>query len=113
MKGYYSEHYDVSDHFYTRIPTTGVNRNSWLVDNHGDKQIIGKEYFLIGYNALGQSCHVTFIKSDYYKPGTYIELNTSQKIVIHQRIVKESEVPKRALVEIRYDGQSRRKEYER
>lgn len=103
VKGYLCEDYTMADHFYTRIPMDEVNRYSWLINNHGEKQFIGREYFLIGYNEQGQSCHITFI-ANCYKPGTYIELNTNKKIVIDQRIIKESDVPKRALAQIKYYG---------
>lgn len=105
VKAHYSENYILADHFYTQIPLDEVNRYSWLINNHGEKQFIGREYFLVGYNEQGQSCHITFItRGNYYKPGTYIELNTDKKIVIDQKVIKKSDVPKRALAQIKYYG---------
>lgn len=74
-----------------------MNRESWLIDDFGHKQPIGKEYVFVCYNALGESMRVTFIQADSYCPGTYIKLKTKKKIVINQRIISESKVPQRAL----------------
>ena len=81
-----------------------MNRESWLIDDFGHKQLIGKEYVLVCYNALGESTHVTFIHADSYCPGTYIKLKTKKKIVITQRIVSESKVPERVLAQIKCYG---------
>lgn len=81
-----------------------MNRESWLIDDFGHKQPIGKEYVLVCYNALGESTRVTFIHADSYCPGTYIKLKTKKKIVINQRIISESKVPQRALAQIKCYG---------
>ena len=101
---YYSTDHTLSDCYYTQIPCVDVNRESWLIDDFGHKQLIGKEYVLVCYNALGESTHVTFIHVGSYCPGTYIKLKTKKKIVINQRIVSESEVPQRALAQIKCYG---------
>ena len=94
---YYSTDHTLSDCYYTQIPRVDVNRESWLIDDFGHKQPIGKEYVLVCYNALGESMRVTFIHADSYCPGTYIKLKTKKKIVINQRIISESKVPQHAL----------------
>lgn len=101
---YYSTDHTLSDCYYTQIPRVDVNRESWLIDDFGHKQPIGKEYVLVCYNALGESTHVTFIHANSYCPGTYIKLKTKKKIVINQRIVSESKVPERALAQIKCYG---------
>jgi len=101
---YYSTDHTLSECYYTQIPRVDVNRESWLIDDFGHKQPIGKEYVLVCYNALGESTRVTFIHADSYCPGTYIKLKTKKKIVINQRIISESEVPQRALTQIKYYG---------
>lgn len=100
---YYSTDHTLSD-YYTQIPRVDVNRESWLIDDFGHKQPIGKEYVLVCYNALGESMRVTFIHADSYCPGTYIKLKTKKKIVINQRIISESKVPQRALNQIKSYG---------
>lgn len=55
--------YTLSDCYYTQIPRVDVNRESWLIDDFGHKQPIGKEYVLVCYNALGESMRVTFYSS--------------------------------------------------
>lgn len=101
---YYSTDHTLSDCYYTQIPRVDVNRESWLIDDFGHKQPIGKEYVLVCYNALGESMRVTFIHADSYCPGTYIKLKTKKKIVINQRIISESKVPQRALNQIKCYG---------
>lgn len=101
---YYSTDHTLSDCYYTQIPRVDVNRESWLIDDFGHKQPIGKEYVLVCYNALGESTRVTFIHADSYCPGTYIKLKTKKKIVINQRIISESKVPERALAQIKCYG---------
>lgn len=104
---YYSMDPAMFDCYYTQIPRVDVSRESWLIGEHGHKQPIGKEYLLVCYNALGEPCRVTFIHAGSYCPGTYIKLNTNKKIVIHQKVVSESEVPHRALIQIKYYGTNR------
>lgn len=79
-----------------------VNRESWLIDDFGHKQPIGKEYVFVCYNALGESSCVTFINT--YNPGTHIKLTTKKNIVTSQRIVSESDVPECALDKIKHYG---------
>ena len=50
---YLSTDHAVSDCYYTQIPCSNVNRESWLIDDYGHKQSIGKEYVLVSYNELG------------------------------------------------------------
>ena len=99
---YLSTDHTVSDCYYTQIPYRDVNRESWLIDDFGHKQPIGKEYVLDCFNVLGERKRVTFINT--YSPGTYIKLKTKKKVVIDQKIVSESEVPKRALKQIKHYG---------
>ena len=99
---YYSTDHTLSDCYYTQIPRVDVNRESWLIDDFGHKQPIGKEYVLVCYNALGESSCVTFINT--YNPGTYIKLTTKKNIVTSQRIISESKVPQRALNQIKSYG---------
>lgn len=79
-----------------------MNRESWLIDDYGHKQPIGKEYVLVSFNALGERKRVIFINT--YCPGTYIKLKTKKNVVIDQRIVSRSEVPQRALNQIKCYG---------
>lgn len=60
---YYSTDHTVSNCYYTQISRRDVNRESWLIDDLGHKQPIGKEYVLVCFNAMGNSCRVTFIVS--------------------------------------------------
>lgn len=99
---YLSTDHAVSDCYYTQIPCSNVNRESWLIDDYGHKQSIGKEYVLVSYNELGERKRVTFINT--YCPGTYIKLKTNKKVVIDQRTVLKSEVPQRALNQIKCYG---------
>ena len=64
---YLSTDHTVSDCYYTQIPCSNVNRESWLIDDYGHKQPIGKEYVLVSFNALGER------KRDmYYEVISYI-----------------------------------------
>lgn len=99
---YYSTDHTLSDCYYTQIPRVDVNRESWLIDDYGHKQPIGKEYVLVSFNALGERKLVTFINT--YCPGTYIKLKTKKNVVTDQRIVSKSEVPQRALNQIKCYG---------
>ncbi|WP_295290191.1 YxeA family protein [uncultured Catenibacterium sp.] len=99
---YYSTDHTVSNCYYTQIPRRDVNRESWFIDDFGHKQPIGKEYVLVCFNAMGDSCRVTFINT--YDPGTYIKLTTKKNIVTSQRIVSESDVPEYALDKIKHYG---------
>lgn len=99
---YLSADHTVSDCYYTQIPCSDVNRESWLIDDYGHKQPIGKEYVLVCFNAMGDSCRVTFINT--YDPGTYIKLTTKKNIVTSQRIVSESDVAEYALDKIKHYG---------
>lgn len=99
---YLSTDHTVSDCYYTQIPCSNVNRESWLIDDYGHKQPIGKEYVLVSFNALGERKLVTFINT--YCPGTYIKLKTKKNVVTDQRIVSKSEVPQRVLNQIKCYG---------
>lgn len=99
---YLSTDHTVSDCYYTQIPCVDVNRESWLIDDFGHKQSVGKDYVLNCFNAMGERKRVTFINT--YSPGTYIKLKTKKKVVINQKVVSESEVPQRALNHIKYYG---------
>lgn len=99
---YLSTDHTVSDCYYTQIPCVDVNRESWLIDDFGHKQPVGKDYVLNCFNAMGERKRVTFINT--YSPGTYIKLKTKKKVVINQKVVSESEVPQRALNQIKYYG---------
>ena len=107
-KGYYNDRYVVSDSYYTQIPLDEKNEDSWLVDASGVKQEKGKEYNLIGYNEDGEEKEVSFKQKgtveNYYKPGTYIKVNTSKSITLGTTVVTESDVPKNALEKIKSFG---------
>ena len=53
-KGYYTARYVASDFYYVQVPEGGPNEDSWLVDADVVKQVKGKAYDLIGYNAQGE-----------------------------------------------------------
>ena len=107
-KGYYNDRYVVSDNYYTQIPLDEKNEDSWLVDASGVKQEKGKEYNLIGYNEKGEEKEVSFKQKgtaeNYYKPGTYIKVNTSKSITLGIEVVTESDVPEVALEKIKSIG---------
>ena len=107
-KGYYNDRYVVSDSYYTQIPLDEKTEDSWLVDASGVKQEKGKEYNLIGYNENGEEKEVSFKQKgtaeNYYKPGTYIKVNTSKSITLGIEVVTESDVPEVALEKIKSIG---------
>ena len=107
-KGYYNDRYVASNFYYTQIPADEVNADSWLVDADGVKQEKGKEYALIGYDENGEAKEVYFKKSgsaeDYYAPGTYIKVSTSKTITVGVEAVNETDVPQKALNQIRVLG---------
>ena len=107
-KGYYNDRYVVSDSYYTQIPLDEKNEDSWLVDASGVKQEKGKEYNLIGYNEDGEEKEVSFklkgTAENYYKPGTYIKVNTSKSITLGFEVVTESNVPEVVLEKIKSIG---------
>ena len=41
---------------------------------------------------------------NYYKPGTYIKVNTSKSITLGTAVVTENDVPKNALEKIKSNG---------
>lgn len=103
-KGYYNDRYVVSDYYYTQIPEDEMNEDSWLLDSDGAKQVKGKEYELVAYNAQGEEREVYFTKTgsaeDYYAPGTYIQVSTSKTLVAGVAVVNEEDVPPAALEQI-------------
>ena len=103
-KGYYNDRYVVSDYYYTQIPEDEMNEDSWLLDSGGAKQVKGKEYELVAYNAQGEEREVYFTKTgsaeDYYAPGTYIQVSTSKTLVAGVAVVNEEDVPPAALEQI-------------
>ena len=101
---YLSTDHTVSDCYYTQIPCVDVNRESWLIDDYGHKQPIGKEYVLDCFNVMGERKRVTFINT--YSPGTYIKLKTNKNVIIDQRVVSESEIPQRVLNQIKHYGRT-------
>lgn len=101
---YLSTDHTVSDCYYTQIPCVDVNRESWLIDDYGHKQPIGKEYVLDCFNVMGERKRVTFINT--YSPGTYIKLKTKKNVIIDQRVVAESEIPQRVLNQIKHYGRT-------
>lgn len=110
-KSYYNNRYVVSDHYYTQIPQNEeVTEDSWLVDADGVKQAKGKEYCLTGYNDRGEARELQFTQSggaeDYYAPGTYLEADTSEMLVLGVRVVEEAAVPSTALEKIQASARS-------
>ena len=107
-KGYYNDRYVVSDSYYTQIPLDEKIEDSWLVDASGVKQEKGKEYNLIGYNKDGEEKEISFKQKgtaeNYYKPGTYIKVNSSKSITLGFEVVTENDVPKNALEKIKSSG---------
>lgn len=107
-KGYYNDRYIVSEVYYTQIPEDEVNEDSWLVDSDGVKQEEGKEYKLMGYDENGNEKEVYFsirgTSENYYAPGTYIEVKSSKTIILEHAVVNESEVPQKALEQIKING---------
>ena len=107
-KGYYNDRYIVSEVYYTQIPEDEVNEDSWLVDSDGVKQEEGKEYKLMGYDENGNEKKVYFsirgTSENYYAPGTYIEVKSSKTIILEHAVVNESEVPQKALEQIKING---------
>ena len=107
-KGYYNDRYIVSEVYYTQIPEDEVNEDSWLVDSDGVKQEEGKEYKLMGYDENGNEKEVYFsirgTSENYYVPGTYIEVKSSKTIILEHAVVNESEVPQKALEQIKING---------
>lgn len=107
-KGYYNDRYIVSEVYYTQIPEDEVNDDSWLVDSDGVKQEEGKEYKLMGYDENGNEKEVYFsirgTSENYYAPGTYIEVKSSKTIILEHAVVNESEVPQKALEQIKING---------
>ena len=101
---YLSTDHTVSDCYYTQIPCVDVNRESWLIDDYGHKQPIGKEYVLDCFNVMGERKRVTFINT--YSPGTYIKLKTKKNVIIDQGVVSESEIPQRVLNQIKHYGRT-------
>ena len=107
-KGYYNDRYIVSEVYYTQIPEDEVNEDSWLVDSDGVKQEEGKEYKLMGYDENGNEKEVYFsirgTSENYYAPETYIEVKSSKTIILEHAVVNESEVPQKALEQIKING---------
>ena len=107
-KGYYNDRYIVSEVYYTQIPEDEVNEDSWLVDSDGVKQEEGKEYKLMGYDENGNEKEVYFsirgTSENYYAPGSYIEVKSSKTIILEHAVVNESEVPQKALEQIKING---------
>ena len=107
-KGYYNDRFVVSDSYYTQIPLDEKNEESWLADASGVKQEKGKEYNFIAYNEDGEEKEVSFKQKgtaeNYYKPGTYIKVNTSKSITLGFEVVTESNVPEVALEKIKSIG---------
>ena len=107
-KGYYNDRYIVSEVYYTQIPEDEVNEDSWLVDSDGVKQEEGKEYKLMGYDENGNEKEVYFsirgTSENYYAPGSYIEVKSSKTIILEHAVVNESEVPQKALEQIKMNG---------
>lgn len=107
-KGYYNNRYVASETYYTQVPTDEVNKDSWLVDDEGKKEIKGKEYNLIGYDKEGNKRAFSFSKQgtakDYYAPGSFIKISASKTISVGETIVNKDEVPTKALEKIEKEG---------
>lgn len=107
-KGYYNNRYVTSETYYTQVPTDEVNKDSWLVDDEGKKEIKGKEYNLIGYDKEGNKRAFSFSKQgtakDYYAPGSFIKISASKTISVGETIVNKDEVPTKALEKIEKEG---------
>lgn len=107
-KGYYNNRYVASETYYTQVPTDEVNKDSWLADDSGKKQIKGKEYKLIGYDKEGNKRDFSFIKKgtakDYYAPGAYIKISASKTISVGETIVNKEDVPTKSLEKIEKEG---------
>lgn len=107
-KGYYNNRYVASETYYTQVPTDEVNKDSWLVDDEGKKEIKGKEYNLIGYDKEGNKRAFSFSKQgtakDYYAPGSFIKISASKTISVGETIVNKDEIPSKALENIEKEG---------
>lgn len=107
-KGYYNNRYVASETYYTQVPLDEVIKDSWLVDDKGEKQDKGKSYDLIGYDKEGKKKDVRFVQrgtsKDYYAPGTYIKVKSSKTLDLSQVPVKKDDVPKKALEKIEKEG---------
>ena len=100
-KGYYTARYVASDFYYVQVPEGEPNEDSWLVDADGVKQVKGKAYDLIGYNAQGEDRELHFTQTgsagDYYAPGTFLKIAASETIVVGVETVEKTAVPPAAL----------------
>ena len=100
-KGYYTARYVASDFYYVQVPEGEPNEDSWLVDADGVKQVKGKAYDLIGYNAQDEDRELHFTQTgsagDYYAPGTFLKIAASETIVVGVETVEKTAVPPAAL----------------
>lgn len=107
-KGYYNNRYVASETYYTQVATDEVNKDSWLVDDEGKKEIKGKEYNLIGYDKEGNKRDFSFAKQgtakDYYAPGSYIKISASKTISLGETTINKEDVPAKALEKIEKEG---------
>ena len=91
-KGYYTARYVASDFYYVQVPEGEPNEDSWLVDADGVKQVKGKAYDLIGYNAQGEDRELHFTQT-----GTFLKIAASETIVVGVETVEKTAVPPAAL----------------
>lgn len=107
-KGYYNNRYVASETYYTQVPTDEVNKDSWLVNSEGKKEVKGKMYKLVGYDKEGNKRDFSFAKQgtakDYYAPGAYIKISASKTISLGEITVNKEDVPAKALEKIEKEG---------
>lgn len=99
---YYNVRYRVSDTFYVMVPAdVGLDLED-LKDDHGKIVDIGKDYVFIGHNIDGDQRELAFTystsdPSNLLKPGMYLEVDVSDRIVVEHRVVDRSDVPSEIL----------------
>jgi len=104
LKQYYDDRYVLYDHYYTVVPP------DYDITPYQDKQG-GRvtEYALICYNADGEARELEFSvlidahNSDLYPSGTYLRVSVSKQLVIGRRAVDETDIPKKAMENIKSD----------
>lgn len=109
-KSYYDSAYVVSDIFYTQVPLDEINSESYMTDMNGNvlKDQPGKEYDLYGYNEDGVCRNVYFsaigTSENYYKPGTYLLVEASERSCLTVKTVTKEQIPEKAFKQIEKNG---------
>lgn len=98
MKAYYDGRYVASGVYYVKVPENQSTTVGDLLDDSGKVMDQGMEYSFVGINEKGEKRDVSFFiatkdSSKLLQPGQYVEVTTSDTIVLKEAIVSKAQVP--------------------